>query len=352
MKWRTQSPASCRLFLVLVVGIVTPSVLVSGQSRSAAIPLPFPGLSVSRNADKKAAVTYTFTYFENPKSPNKTYFSGLNDNGKIVGYFNDRRESGRFGSPFPVIGFVFSPPYDQNDFKEVRYPKNLRTEASAINNNGVVAGKFDNYGSQQYAYILRHGNYTSYKYPGLEGMFFDDLVGLNDQGLAVGNDLDFSPGEPVYRPFTLDTRTGRFGGIFPAGSRKVRSALVGGINNKGHIAGCFADTGSTRAECFLVKERRVRNFTCPGADPAEVKGVNDAGQVVGWGNGHGAVGFIASDVDRHGSCAVFSLPGRGGLADVRITGINNRGDVVGYIQVLDGLPGPSRSYSFLAKRSY
>jgi uncharacterized membrane protein len=346
----THASMTCRLILILVTGIITQSVLVSGQGRSAAITLPFPGLSVSQSSGNRPAVKYTFTYFAHPKSPNKTYFSGINNNGKIVGYFDDPRTPGKHGSPFPVIGFAFSPPYGQQNFNQVRYPNNLRTWATAINNNGVIAGKFDNFGSQQYGFIFRNRQYTSFKYPGLQENFYADLVGINDQGFAVGNDLDFSAGEPVYRPFIIDTRNGRFGVVFPTGFRKVRSALVGGVNNKGHIAGCFADTSSRRAECFLVKEKRVRNFTCPGTELAEVKGLNGMDQVVGWDQE--GVGFIASDVDRNASCTFFSLPTKSGVANVAITGINDKGDVVGYIQELERFPNPARSYSFLAKRSY
>jgi uncharacterized membrane protein len=296
---------------------------------------------------KDDAPRYKYTYLSNTASPNKTYFLDINNGGKIVGFYETPLPSNSRWE-YPTTGFVISPPYLQNDLSELNFPLAPRTEASSINNKGDIAGYWADMRYYDYGYIFRNRKYSSFKHPRSKGKLYTKLTGINDYGLAVGYYTDFSQGDPVDRPFTLNSKTKKFEDVFPPDIPLYGSASANGVNNKGHIVGCY--TGTFTKNCFLVKDKLVTNFTCPGADFMEASGINDAGQIVGRCNARlPYVGFIVSNIDVKPEFQFFIPPTNDKDIGMHVTGINDREEIVGYLQESIEKTRFPRSFSFVAR---
>src|SRR5271165_6088381 len=75
----------------------------------------------------------TFVTINNPKDLTFNQLLGVNDKGKIVGYF------GSGASGHPNRGY-FVRPKDYTRFKNQDYPGSAQTQVVAVNNVGVTAG--------------------------------------------------------------------------------------------------------------------------------------------------------------------------------------------------------------------
>jgi probable HAF family extracellular repeat protein len=99
------------------------------------------GVLLSAASFANAATTYTFDQFDVPGSTQTTPF-GINDTGRIVGFFNDS---------MGTHGFLFAPRRDDGEhdrhggdgsFTTIDVPGAFTTEARGINTAGQIVGFF------------------------------------------------------------------------------------------------------------------------------------------------------------------------------------------------------------------
>jgi hypothetical protein len=290
---------------------------------------------------------YTYTYFANSVSPNKTIFTDVNNKGAIAGYYEtpilppDEWQ-------YPITGFVFSPPYAQADLVPIKVARASQTEPSVINNDGVLGGYWADSRSFDFGFVLRNNSITTYKHPSSIGKIYNKITGLNDHGMAVGYYTEIVDDQPMNRPFKLNYETGEFGSIFPPKMAVYGSATANSINNKGHIVGCY--TGTFSKSCFLIKDNAVTNFSCPGGAYIESNSINNADEIVGRCDAKlPYVGFLVSDVDKAPDFRFFVPPDNDKDVGLHLTGINDGGEMVGYLQESKEKVISPRSYYFLAK---
>jgi uncharacterized membrane protein len=151
---------------------------------------------------------------------------GINDRGDIVGAWFTA------DNPSVAHGFLLT---HEGAFKTIAYPGAVESGPSGINAQGDIVGVWDNdILFNFHGFILRHGNYIPFDYPGAIGELGSNPVGINSRGQIVGSfsDLDGNHG------YIWD------GGVFtpiddPAGVPGTTGAF--GINDTGQIVGKYRD---------------------------------------------------------------------------------------------------------------
>lgn len=153
---------------------------------------------------------------------------------------------------------------------------------------------------------------------GLPGSDFTTVFGLNDSGRLVGS---ANTGTAV-RGFVAD-RTGAASELPPLPGEAASVAF--GINNSAVAVGFSSGVAGERAVSW--SSRGVPSaLSTPAGRSSRALAVNDAGMVVGVSgsaNARRAVSWTAAGAFQE----LRSLPGLGAS---EATGINNRGDIVGY----------------------
>jgi hypothetical protein len=108
-----------------------------------------------------------------------TFGGGINDTGQIVGSYFD-------GSQYH--GFV----KDSNGFTSIDYPGGPDTQAKGINDNGLIVGLYQgssgvppnpSYLVPNLGFLKDGANFTTLSFP---GAFTTDATGINNNGLIVG----------------------------------------------------------------------------------------------------------------------------------------------------------------------
>jgi hypothetical protein len=140
---------------------------------------------------------------------------------------------------------------------------------------------------------------------------FNELDGINNRGRIVGRD-GLGNGYVIVPPYGLrEYRTINYPGA-------VKTAAVA-LNDRNTIAGFYLESKVTRG--FTFAHGGWSSFKGP-AKVLEFLGINDKDEIVGF------------YVDRHGIKRGFGLNGRvspPGARDVVVSGINDAGDVVGFL---------------------
>jgi probable HAF family extracellular repeat protein len=106
-----------------------------------------------------------------PGEADLTFANGINQAGEIVG---------TYGTPQTYLGFT-----DGNGtFTTVQVPGAQLTLASAISNNGNIAGVYTDSSNLGHGFTFIHGQYTTIDYPGATQT---SLSGIDDAGDVVGS---------------------------------------------------------------------------------------------------------------------------------------------------------------------
>lgn len=104
---------------------------------AAALALPLLASSPARAISSGSAkVRYIFKKLDNSRDPTFNQLNGINDHGKIVGYFG----SGAHGHPNK--GYILLPPYRQADYQNHNFPGSKQTGVSGLNNTGTYVGYY------------------------------------------------------------------------------------------------------------------------------------------------------------------------------------------------------------------
>jgi probable HAF family extracellular repeat protein len=116
----------------------------------------------------------TFTQLDYPGMVDGTQANAINNAGQIVGTYGDL-----MGAPNSFV-------YQNGVYTNINYPSAVWTDATAINNHGVVAGSYQSY---QHGQLFVHGFlYKNEKFETVDHPNTGDtgLQGLNDDRVIVG----------------------------------------------------------------------------------------------------------------------------------------------------------------------
>jgi Cu/Zn superoxide dismutase len=285
---------------------------------------------------------YVFRTIDDPADPTFNQLLGINDTGRIAGYFG----SGAAGHPNQ--GYVVTYGARRSSAAE-NYPHSVQTQVTAINNAGTTVGFWsaannadavnDNTG-----FVLRHGVFHSVAFPAQSNANppVNQLLGVNDGNVAVGFYTDAAGNNHGYR---YDIDHGTFTKV------KVRipdavSVTAAAINDRDQIAG-FATTQAGATVGFLRDaDHSITRLAYPGASMTQALGVSNRDEVVGVyqvGTGDKAATHGFTWTARNGFKTVDDPDGVG---TTTINGVNDAGVLVGFY-----VDGAGDTHGMLAKSS-
>jgi hypothetical protein len=291
------------LTLAAYAAFVSLTAACNGPSSTAFSPGPF---AAGAPDGVRLAGTYSFKTLDNPDDPSFNELLGINNLGKIAGYYGSGLPSN------PSVGYVVRK-YGNSHYRRVKYPGAVDTVVSAVDNQNDIAGYYVSTTGGTFGFIKSNkGIWASYKDPHTHGSYnITELLGLSDAGLAV----------------ELIGTTGQFHGIFPPGAV---SAVAAGINGKGDIVGYFTKAqGAT--ESFLLKGGVYTEFVYKGAAATEARSINWEDEIAGdyVDSAGGVHGFVLDDLlgTPQWTAPIDDPRGEGQTA---VMGIENHHHLVGY----------------------
>ena len=239
----------------------------------------------------------------------------------------------------------------QGTYSQIDFPSALMTQSTGINSAGLIVGSYED-DTGGHGFLLQNGNYTTIDYPGAQ---YSYAQGINDNGQIVGlaeplgyvydmNTQSFAPIQYPGASFTYSVainNAGTVAGYFQKSNLRYQgfelvgadysepvlpgstATFVNGITTAGTLVG-YADIRNLYSN-LQFQQGKVRTITIAGATAAFVLGTNPAGTaVVGYYQAFsGVVGFVC----RNRVLQTLSFPGS--ITTV-VTGINAKGEVVGY----------------------
>lgn len=165
-----------------------------------------------------------------PTTPNpgvliENQLLGVNEHDIAVGFYNDASGNSH-GYTYDIKTGVFSA--DIND------PAAVSTVAAAINDKGDIAGFYTDAAGVTHGFLDDHGHFTTIDGPGAS---LTQLLGLNDHGVAVGQDVV----DGVTHGVIYDSHTGAFTVLDDPNAAGF--TLFNGINDAGAVVGFYMDAG-------------------------------------------------------------------------------------------------------------
>lgn len=264
-------------------------------------------------SSSSAAHTYRFTTLDDQADPTFNQLLGINNTGRIVGYFG----SGADGHP--NRGYQLTKPYGQANYLNENFPGSMQTQVTAVSNNGNTAGFWVDGTGANHGFVEWNGVFTSYDGPHSK---FTQILGLNKAGIAVGFYTDKAG---VNHGFKLSQATGKFTTLKVSGTNTTATA----INNNGDITG-FTTGGDGETIGWLLHQGHVSTFVYPGGGATTPFGINDNDEIVGSyvdgaNNTHGFT--LTTPLTKAHFATVDDGAGAGGTV---INGLNDSGKLVGF----------------------
>jgi hypothetical protein len=268
-----------------------------------------------------ASGNYAFETLNNAHDPTFNQLLGINDNGKIVGYFG----SGKPGHPNK--GYRLLPPYGQGSYINENFPHSAQTQVTGLNNHGLTVGFWVNAkGANHGFYAVNGQHFRQVDFPTADNAKpqVDQLLGVNDSDVAVGF---YTDGQGTNHGYSFNILTHRFRSINVNGDTSVTAAA---INDLGDVAG-FATNSAGTMEAFLKQSNgRLIRLNFPGASSTQAFGVNNGDEVVGQymvGTGNSATthGFVWAP-----GLGFENVDDPNGIGATTINGVNDHGDLVGF----------------------
>jgi len=228
-------------------------------------------------ATSAGATTYSFQTLDNQTDPTFNQLLGINNSGTIAGYY------GVGTATNPNKGYTLARPYGQANYTNENFPSSAQTQVVGINNNAsptTVGFWVDNAGND-FGFVKQGSNFTSVSNPNTPpgGPLFNQLMGVNDQNIAVGVYTDVNNALQAYsyniaaNKFTAITLPASFGAI---------ETTATGVNNAGDISGFYVD-GADVTHGFLDIGGTFSRFDDPNGAFVNTSflGLNNNGEVVG-----------------------------------------------------------------------
>ena len=265
----------------------------------------------------------TFKTLNDAADPTFNQLLGINNDGKIAGYFGN-------GTSNPNRGYTLKPPYGQGNYMNENFPGSSQTQVTGINNHDRTVGFWVDGNGNNFGFVDHDGQFTNVVDPkalhaAAGGGTFEQLLGINDHDVAVGfyNDANGNA-----HGFTYDADSKSFDAVNVAGFASVTAAA---INNQGHIAGFVSNGGSD--EGFIKEGNKTELLMGPkGAVSVMALGINNEDQVVGsFTDATGATHGFLFDEQSHSYTTIDDPNGvKGPTAMTVANGINDKGQVVGF----------------------
>jgi uncharacterized membrane protein len=205
-----------------------------------------------------------FTTIDAPGAGSFTVVFGIDESGKTVGGYVDRKGT--------LHGFLRG----QEAFTVIDYPGAAATFAARMNARGQIVGAYSEEKNTPaldltHGFLLDHGVFTTIDVP---GAVRTQPYGINTHGQILGEYLDATG---TYHGFLLDQ--GVYTSIDAPGAANVTMATD--IDDRGRIVGVFFDAAGA-VHGFLRDE--AEGFTpidAPDAAQTQPFGINNRGQIVG-----------------------------------------------------------------------
>lgn len=266
-----------------------------------------------------------FTTLDDQADPTFNQLLGINNEGKIAGYF------GIGSATHPNKGYTLSPPYGQGNYTNENFIGSTQTQVTGINNNNVTVGFWADAQGDNFGFTDVNGVFTDVVDPkGLgkaaNGMTTEQLLGVNDANQAVGFWTD-SAGNS--HGFTYNLKTHGFSEVDIPG---FASTTTTAINNKGDIAG-FVVGASGNDVSFVKEGNNLVWLNGPkGAVSVQALGINNDREVVGsFTDATGATHGFLYDQENNSYTTIDDPNGmKGNNAMTVANGINDKGQVVGF----------------------
>ena len=191
------------------------------------------------------------------------------------------------------------------------------TDAVGINNRGEIVGAFRDARPFEHGFVFRKGEFTALEVPDLHTV----PLGINDRGDIVG--FGVKNGDEIHG--LLWNKGGGEPTRIDADGKHI--TYFHGINNRGQVVGHSRVDLFKPAEAFLWNDGVFTLVDVPGVlvvgRGRQSLGINDRGQVVGTCQDlNGTHGFL---IDQ-GDVTLIDVPG---AKWTYASGINNRGQIVG-----------------------
>jgi uncharacterized membrane protein len=276
-------PAATSGNLLLSKGVLTPLEDVPGAASTAYFGANNGGELVGLYSDAGAGVPPLhgflrdkrgrFTRFD-PPGASLTFPFSVNDRGQVVGSYIDAGGAGH--------GFVRD---RDGDVTTIDVHGALVTQPYGINNRGQVVGLYADARGAIHGFLRTDRFYKTIDVPGTTR---SGALDINDRGEIVGGYSDAQGRSHGYR-----LRRGVFATIDPPGAADVRcpgppgcgppgipgfaATAPFGINNRGQIAGQYADAQGLHA--YLLHDGTYKTIDPPGGSTIAAN-INDRGEIV------------------------------------------------------------------------
>jgi hypothetical protein len=271
---------------------------------------------------KAPAVTYHFKTIDNSSDLTFNQLLGINNHGKISGYYG----SGAQGHKNK--GYQLLSPYHQSDFRVENFPGSAQTQVTGLNDTGYTVGFFSRTNdanpanNANFGFWAHGGHFHKVDFPTSNPASppVDQLLGINDHGVAVGFYVD---GSSTSHGYEYNVTTHKFSKINVPGATSVTATA---INNKRSVAGIFTDSHNSTNAFLLTRNGTLTVISVPGADMTQAFGVNDHDEVVGvYTIGSNTYGFTWKPGDH-----IVTVNDPHGVGTTLLNGVNNTGDLVGF----------------------
>jgi len=164
-------------------------------------------------------------------------------------------------------------------------------EGRGINDDGDVVGYYNN--GREHGFIYRAGTVSTFDVP---GAIHTNSTTINDLGEIVGAFQDRATRDNysfLYRNGIMRTFTLRRG-------KGVQSKIsVTGIDDNGRVIGVYYDPPQGPSHGFVLQQRRFYGLDVPGAEATYPQAINASGQITGnFEDVSGTHGFLATPKSR------------------------------------------------------
>ena len=306
--------------------VVAAAVSAGAIGAAATVALAIPAGASTMTA---ASPHYTFKTINNDRDLTFNQLLGINSAGKIAGYFG----SGMAGHPNK--GYTVTFPYHQGNFRNENFPHSMQTQVTGLNNDGQTVGFWVPKGPSGANFGFYRGSngrfYNVKTPPGAANASpeVDQLLGINDHGIAVGF---YTNSANNNRGYTYNIHTHKYGRVRAPGSStglNGTSLTAAAINNHGTIAGFYVNGKGVTVAFVKRTNGQFVTIAWKGATMTQAFGINDSGEVVGaYQLGTGSSATSWGFTWKNGHFTKVNDPH--GLGSTLINGVNDRGDLVGF----------------------
>jgi probable HAF family extracellular repeat protein len=229
--------------------------------------------------------------------------------------------------PFLFVAAVMAQiPPASCQFQLLDFPGAQSTEASGINNFGVVVGAYVVRAPARSGFVFHQGQYVTYNVPGSNST---SLFGINNLGWIVGSYRDQSLHS---HGFLLRNRQ-----LIKFDVPRAQETIATGINDAGIIVGSFFD--GTNNHGFVKIGGIFITLNYPGSTSTVATGINNHGSIVGsFTSATGGGGFLY----QNGRFMGVNAPSEG--SSTSPAGISISGEIVGQYMEQTVLPHIPRGF--------